>query len=299
MVVCSTTSIHPASEPAFLTGFWQRAGLQRSALPRFGPALGITLVWLSLFVLLPLAALLAAPMAMGWKAMLHVLTEPRTLAAFRLSFGSAALAAMIDLPLGLLLAWVLVRVRLPGWQILDGLIDLPFALPTAVAGITLTALYSVNGWLGAPLARLGVQVAYTPAGILLAMVFVGLPFVVRTAQPVLRDLPADIEESAQTLGATRWQIGLRVILPSLLPALITGFGLAFARGVGEYGSVIFIAGNMPMISEIVPLLVVIKLQQFDYAGASCIGLAMLLCAAICLALIAAIERRVAALQPAQ
>jgi sulfate transport system permease protein len=258
----------------------------------------VTLVWLSLIVLLPLAALIAEPFAMGWQGMARVLLDPRSLAAFRLSFGAAGLAALIDLPLGLLLAWVLVRVRLPGWRVLDGLIDLPFALPTAVAGITLTALYSPNGWLGGPLARLGVRVAYTPAGVLLAMVFVGLPFVVRTTEPVLRDLPADVEESAQTLGATPWQIAWRVILPSLSPALITGFGLAFARGVGEYGSVIFIAGNLPMISEIVPLLVVIKLQQFDYAGATTIGLAMLAAAALCLAGISALERRVSALQPA-
>jgi sulfate transport system permease protein len=255
------------------------------------------MLWLSLLVLLPLAALLVRPFEIGWEGILRVLAQPRTVAAFKLSFGTALLAALVDLPLGLLLAWVLVRVRLPGWQILDGLIDMPFALPTAVAGITLSTLYSANGWIGAPLRMLGVTVAYTPLGILVAMVFVGLPFVVRTTEPVLRDLPADIEEAAATLGASPWYITRRVVLPCLLPSLVTGFGLAFARGVGEYGSVIFIAGNLPMVSEIVPLLVVIKLQEFDYAGATCIGLSMLLLAALCLGLISLIERRISALQP--
>ncbi len=256
------------------------------------------MLWVSLLVLLPLAALLVRPFDIGWQGILHILTQPRTVAAFRLSFGAAFVAALIDLPLGLLLAWVLVRVRLPGWQILDGLIDLPFALPTAVAGITLTTLYGANGWIGVPLQAIGLKVAYTPLGILIAMVFVGLPFVVRTAEPVLRDLPRDVEEAAATLGASPWHIVRHVVLPCLLPSLITGFGLAFARGVGEYGSVIFIAGNLPMVSEIAPLLVVIKLQEFDYAGATCIGLTMLLVAGLCLGLLSLVERRVTALQPA-
>ena len=273
------------------------AGSRRSALPLFGPALGVTMLWVSLLVLLPLAALLARPFDIGWDGILRILTQPRTVAAFRLSFGTAFLAALVDLPLGLLLAWVLVRVRLPGWQILDGLIDLPFALPTAVAGITLTTLYGPNGWIGAPLQALGVKVAYTPLGILVAMVFVGLPFVVRTAEPVLRDLSKDVEEAAATLGASPRRIVRHVVLPLLVPSFIAGFGLAFARGVGEYGSVIFIAGNLPMVSEIAPLLVVIKLQEFDYAGATCIGLSMLLASGLCLGLLSVIERRVAALQP--
>ena len=269
---------------------------RRSALPFFGPSLGLAMLWVSLLVLLPLAALLARPFDIGWAGILRILTQPRTVAAFKLSFGTAFLAALIDLPLGLLLAWVLVRVRLPGWRILDGLIDLPFALPTAVAGITLTTLYGPNGWIGAPLQAIGIQVAYTPLGILVAMVFVGLPFVVRTAEPVLRDLPRDVEEAAATLGASPWRIVRHVVLPCLLPSFIAGFGLAFARGVGEYGSVIFIASNLPMVSEIAPLLVVIKLQEFDYAGATCIGLSMLLVAALCLSLLSLVERRVTALQ---
>jgi sulfate transport system permease protein len=215
-------------------------------------------------------------------------------AALRLSFGCAALAALIDLPLGLLLAWVLTRLRFPGRRLLDSLVDLPFALPTAVAGITLTDLFGPHGLLGAPLAQAGIKVAYTPAGIMVALVFVGIPFVVRTTEPVLRDLPPEMEEAAATLGAAPWQALLRVVLPALAPALLVSFGLAFARGVGEYGSVIFIAGNMPMVSEIAPLLIVTRLQEFDYSGAACIGMAMLVGALLVLSALTFAQRRLEA-----
>ncbi len=249
------------------------------AIPGFGLAFGITLVWLSVIVLVPLSALAIRPWELGVGGVWESLTDPRVLAALRLSFGAALLAAAIDLPLGLLLAWALVRLRFPGRGLLDAMVDLPFALPTAVAGIALTALLAPNGWLGAPLAAaFGWKVAFTPWGVVAALIFVGLPFVTRTVEPVLRDLGAEAEEAAATLGATRPQALLRVVLPALLPALLAGFGLAFARAVGEYGSVIFIAGNMPMVSEIAPLLIVVRLEQFDYAGAAAVGLAMLLLA---------------------
>jgi sulfate transport system permease protein len=273
------------------------AGIPRGTptLPGRGITLGITLAWLSLIVLVPLVALALRPWELGVAGVLRSLAEPRVLAALRLSFGAALLAALIDLPLGLLLAWVLVRTRFPGRRTMDALIDLPFALPTAVAGITLTTLYAPTGWIGAPLAALGVQVAYTPLGILVALAFVGIPFVVRTVEPVLRTVAPEVEESAATLGARPWQIARRVILPALTPALLTGFGLAFARAVGEYGSVIFIAGNMPLRSEIAPLLIVIRLQQFDYAGAAALGLAMLLAALLCLAAIGGLRRHLSPL----
>jgi sulfate transport system permease protein len=204
-----------------------------------------------------------------------MLRDPRVVAAFRVSFGIAFIAALINAVVGLLIAWVLVRYRFPGRRLIDGLVDLPFALPTAVAGIALATLYADSGWIGALLARFGIDIAFTPLGILVALVFIGLPFVVRTVQPVLADLAPDAEEAALTLGATRWQIFRRVVLPALLPGVLTGMSLAFARGLGEYGSVIFIAGNMPGVSEIVPLLIVIKLEQFDYPGAAAIGVAML------------------------
>jgi sulfate transport system permease protein len=204
-----------------------------------------------------------------------MLRDPRVVAAFRVSFGIAFIAALINAVVGLLIAWVLVRYRFPGRRLIDGLVDLPFALPTAVAGIALATLYADSGWIGALLARFGIDIAFTPLGILVALVFIGLPFVVRTVQPVLADLAPDAEEAALTLGATRRQIFGRVVLPALLPGVLTGMSLAFARGLGEYGSVIFIAGNMPGVSEIVPLLIVIKLEQFDYPGAAAIGVAML------------------------
>jgi sulfate transport system permease protein len=247
------------------------------AIPGFGLAFGITAAWLGLIVLVPLAALAIRPWELGPAGVLASVTDARVLAALQLSFGAALLASLVNLPLGMLIAWALVRLRFPGRMLLDGAVDLPFALPTAVAGIALTALFAPNGWLGAPLAALfGWKVAFTPAGVLVALAFVGLPFIVRSVEPVLRDLAADAEEAAATLGATRAQTLWRVVLPALLPAALTGFGLAFARAVGEYGSVIFIAGNMPMVSEIAPLLIVIRLEQFDYAGAAAVGLAMLL-----------------------
>ena len=263
----------------------------RSALPGFSPTLAVTLGWVGLVVVVPLTALVLRAASLGPAGVLASLAQPRVYAALRLSFGEAALAAAVALPLGLLLAWVLVRQRFPGRRLLDGLVDLPFALPTAVAGITLTDLFAGNGLLGAPLARLGVKVAYTPLGILVALVFVSIPFVVRTTEPVLRDLPPQMEEAAQTLGAAPWQTLWRVVLPALAPALLVSFGLAFARGVGEYGSVIFIAGNMPMRSEIAPLLIVTRLQEFDYAGAACIGVAMLAGSLVVLSALTALQRR--------
>ncbi|WP_337187096.1 sulfate ABC transporter permease subunit CysT [Phenylobacterium sp.] len=259
------------SAPSRLRHRWK----QPSILPGFPLAMGWTLTWLGLIVVLPLTALILRPWELGLGGVWATLTEPRVLAALRLSFGAAALAALTNLPLGLLVAWTLTRYEFPGRRIVDAFVDLPFALPTAVAGIALTALYAPTGPLGAPLAAAGIQVAYTPIGIYLALMFIGLPFVVRTVQPVLQDLDREVEEAAQTLGATHLQRFGLVILPAVLPALISGFSLAFARAVGEYGSVIFIAGNMPLKSEIAPLLIVIKLEQYDYAGAAAVGLAML------------------------
>jgi len=246
-----------------------------SIIPGFGLALGITLFYLGLIVLIPLGALLLQAGGVGWEKFWVEFSAPRTLAAFRVSFGTATAAACINAVFGLLVAWALVRYRFPGRRLVDSLIDLPFALPTAVAGIALTSLYSDSGWIGSWLASLGVKVAFTPLGILVALVFVGLPFVVRTVEPVLQDLDCEMEEAAALLGAARWHIVWRVILPPLLPALLTGATLAFARAIGEYGSVIFIAGNMPGISEILPLLIVIKLEQFDYAGATVVATLML------------------------
>lgn len=248
----------------------------RHALPGFGLALGITLAWLGLVVLVPLAALALKPWEIGLAGVARVLLDERVRAALGLSFGAAFVAGLASVPLGLLFAWVITRYRFPGRALLDAAIDLPFALPTAVAGLALTALLATNGWAGAPLHEaFGWRIAFTPAGIVVALIFVAVPFVARTVEPVLRDLPRDAEEAAATLGATRWQVMIRVVLPALRPALITGFALGFARAVGEYGSVIFIAGNMPMVSEIAPLLIVVKLEQFDYAAAAAIGVAML------------------------
>jgi sulfate/thiosulfate transport system permease protein len=252
-----------------------RSWRQPSIIPGFGLTLGITLSYLGLIVLIPLGALVLQATGVGWDKLWSELTSPRVLAAFRVSFGIAIGAALLNAVFGLLVAWVLVRYRFSGRRFVDSLIDLPFALPTAVAGIALAALYSDSGWVGQWLALLGVKVAFTPLGILVALVFVGLPFVVRTVEPVLRDLDREIEEAAALLGASRRQIVARVILPPVLPALITGTTLAFARAIGEYGSVIFIAGNMPGISEILPLLIVIKLEQFDYAGATVLATLML------------------------
>lgn len=257
--------------PSARTWRWRPA----SVLPGFGLTLGITLFYLSAVVLIPLAALLLKPWTLGLDGFLVLLGDPRVLAALKLSFGGAAVAAILNAVFGLITAWVLTRYKFPGRRLLDALVDLPFALPTAVAGIALSALYAPNGWLGAPLAHLGLKVSYTPLGVIVALTFVGLPFVVRTLQPVLANLSGEVEEAAATLAATRWQTFSRVLLPALTPALLTGATLAFARAAGEYGSVIFIAGNLPAVSEIAPLLIVIKLEQYDYAGASAIGVIML------------------------
>ncbi|HJU32007.1 MAG TPA: sulfate ABC transporter permease subunit CysT [Hyphomicrobiaceae bacterium] len=248
---------------------------QPSALPGFGMAFGYTVLYLGLIVLLPLAALGLKASELGLGGVLALAAEPRVSAALWTSFGLSLAAAAVNVVFGLLVAWVLVRYRFPGSRMFDAAIDLPFALPTAVAGIALAALYAPNGWLGSLLAPLGIKIAYTPAGIFIALVFVGLPFVVRTVQPVLADFERELEEASATLGATRVQTVLHVVLPPLLPAVLTGFAMAFARAVGEYGSVIFIAGNIPFVSEIAPLLIVTRLEEYDYAAATAIGMIML------------------------
>ena len=247
----------------------------RSALPGFGLALGFTLTYLGLVVLLPLSTIFARSAGLGWHAFWEVVTSPRVLASYRLSFTASLIGAAVNSVFGVLAAWVLVRYKFPGRRLVDALVDLPFALPTAVAGIALTTLYAPNGWMGSRLAPLGIQVAYAPLGVILALTFIGLPFVVRTVQPVLQDLEVDVEEAAASLGASRGQIFWRVVLPMLGPAILTGFALAFARAIGEYGSVVFISGNMPMKTEIAPLLIMTKLEQFDYPGATAIAVVML------------------------
>jgi sulfate transport system permease protein len=247
----------------------------RGVLPGFGPTLGYTLVYLSLLVLIPLSAVFIKTLALSWDDFWTIVSAPRVVATYRLSFGAAFLAASFNALFGLILAWVLVRYDFPGRRLVDALIDLPFALPTAVAGIALTSLYASNGWIGALLAPLGIKVAFTPLGVLVALVFIGIPFVVRTVQPVLEDLDLELEEAATSLGASRLQTFTKVLLPILLPALLTGFALAFARAVGEYGSVIFIAGNIPMVSEITPLVIITKLEQYDVTGATALALVML------------------------
>ncbi|HYZ21438.1 MAG TPA: sulfate ABC transporter permease subunit CysT [Rhodopila sp.] len=276
---------------ALLRSTLGRSPLARSALPGFAPALSVALGWVSLIVVLPLLSLAVRPWELGLGGVVQSLAEPRVLAALRVSFGTAAIAAAVNVPFGLLIAWVMVRYRFPGRGLADSLIDMPLALPTAVAGIALTALFSAKGWIGAWLAPLGIKVAYTPLGIVVALVFVGLPFVVRTLEPVLMDLPLEAEEAAATLGASRSQTLRRVVLPALAPALLAGFAAALARGVGEYGSVIFIAGNMPMISEIAPLLIVIRLEQLNYAGAAALGLLMLAISFAILLLLNALQGR--------
>jgi len=247
-----------------------------SVLPGFGLTLGFTVSYLSVIVLVPLAALIVKSSGLGWSGFWTAVTTPRVLAAFQVSFGLSFAAALTNAVFGFLVAWVLVRYDFPGKRLVDALVDLPFALPTAVAGIALSALYAPNGWLGKPLDDLfSLKVAFTPLGIAIALTFIGLPFVVRTVQPILQDLPPEEEEAAASLGASRLQTFGSVILPAILPALVTGFALSFARGIGEYGSVIFIAGNMPGLTEILPLLIVIKLEQYDYAGAAAVGTAML------------------------
>lgn len=258
---------------------------QHSILPGFNLALGFTLLYLSLIVLIPLSAAFIRTAELSWPDFWSIITTPRVLASYRLTFGASFAAALVNALFGLLVAWVLVRYHFPGKKFVDALVDLPFALPTAVAGIALTALYAGNGWIGQYLEPLGIKVAFTPLGIFVALTFIGLPFVVRTVQPVLEDVEAELEEAAATLGANRWQTFTRVIFPAIFPALMTGFALAFARAIGEYGSVIFIAGNMPMISEITPLLIITKLEQYDYAGATALSVVMLVISFILLLII--------------
>jgi sulfate transport system permease protein len=248
----------------------------RSVLPGFGLSLGITCTYLSLVVLLPLATVFARTSELSGSALWAIVTSPRVMASYRVTFGASFVAALINTVFGLLVGWVLVRYRFPGRRVVDAMVDLPFALPTAVAGIALTTLYTSNGWIGSRLDLLGIKVAYTWLGITVALVFIGLPFVVRTVQPVLDDLEVEVEEAAASLGAQRWQTFTRVVFPTIAPALLTGFALAFARAIGEYGSVVFIAGNMPMKTEIVPLLIITKLEQYDYAGATAIAMVMLI-----------------------
>ena len=249
---------------------------QRSqVLPGFGLSLGFTLAYVSFIVLIPLSAVFIKSFGIGWDGLWEILTSERILKSLQLSFSAALIAATVNVIFGLLLAWCLVRYSFPGKRIVDALVDLPFALPTAVAGIALTSLYAKNGWIGQYLEPLGIHVAYTPLGITLALIFIGLPFVVRTVQPVLSDIETELEEAASALGANRWQTISKVILPILFPALLTGFALAFARGVGEYGSVIFIAGNMPYKTEIAPLMIISRLEEYDYAGATTIAVVML------------------------
>jgi len=245
-------------------------------LPGFGLTLGFTLFYLALIVLIPLSAVFLKTFTMTWEAFWSAVTSARVMASYRLTFGASLIGALLNVVFGGIVAWVLVRYRFPGKRFIDALVDLPFALPTAVAGITLTALYSSNGWIGEYLEKAGIKVAFTPLGVVVALTFIGLPFVVRTVQPVLEDAERELEEAAASLGATPWQTFWRVILPNLLPALLTGFALAFARATGEYGSVIFIAGNMPMVSEITPLFIITKLEQYDYAGATAIAVVMLI-----------------------
>ncbi|CAI3100078.1 MULTISPECIES: sulfate ABC transporter permease subunit CysT [Acinetobacter] len=249
---------------------------QRSrVLPGFGLSLGFTLAYVSFIVLIPLAAVFIKSFGIGWDGLWEILTSERILKSLQLSFSSALIAAFINVVFGLLLAWCLVRYNFPGKRLVDALVDLPFALPTAVAGIALTSLYAPTGWIGQYLVPLGIEVAYTPIGITLALVFIGIPFIVRTVQPVLSDIETELEEAASALGANRWQTITKIILPILLPALFTGFALAFARGVGEYGSVIFIAGNQPFKTEIAPLMIISRLEEYDYAGATTIAAVML------------------------
>lgn len=259
-------------------------GAQR-VLPGFGLTLGYTLFYLSVIVLIPIVALFLKTFELTWEQFWTAVSAPRVVASYKLTFGASLLAAFVNLVFGLLVAWVLVRYQFPGKKIVDALVDLPFALPTAVAGISLTALLAGNGWVGQFMEPLGIQLAFNPNGIVIALIFIGLPFVVRTVQPVLEDSEKELEEAATSLGASRWQIFYKVLLPTITPALLTGFAMAFARALGEYGSVIFIAGNMPMVSEITPLIIIGKLEQYDYAGATAVAVVMLFFAFIMLLVI--------------
>ena len=279
------SAVIPAAPPGVAPA--RRAS--RKVLPGFGLTLGYTLFYLSIIVLIPLSALLFKTFTLTWDQFVTAVTSPRVMASYRLTFGASLLAALVNLVFGLLVAWVLVRYKFPGKKIVDALVDLPFALPTAVAGISLTALLAGNGWIGQYLEPLGIKLAFTPGGVVIALIFIGLPFVVRTVQPVLEDAEKELEEAATSLGATRLQIFTRVILPHIAPALLTGFAMAFARAIGEYGSVIFIAGNMPMISEITPLIIIGKLEQYDYAGATAVAVVLLVISFVLLLIINALQ----------
>ena len=266
----------------------RRRGARR-VLPGFGLTLGYTLFYLSIIVLIPLSALVFKTFSLTWPQFWEAISAPRVVASYQLTFGASLIAALVNLVFGLLIAWVLVRYEFPGKKIVDALVDLPFALPTAVAGISLTALLAGNGWVGQYLEPLGIQLAFKPAGIVIALIFIGLPFVVRTVQPVLQDTEKELEEAASSLGANRWQIFTKVIFPTITPALLTGFAMSFARAVGEYGSVIFIAGNVPMVSEITPLIIIGKLEQYDYAGATAVAVVMLVISFVLLLVINALQ----------
>jgi sulfate transport system permease protein len=273
IALSSQLQMQAALEPARAR---RRAHTRRSIIPGFGLTMGFTLAWLSLIVLIPLSALFLRAAGLGWGQFLAVGFSERAMAAYRISIGTAFAATLVNGVFGLLTAWVFVRYPFPGKRLLNAMVDLPFALPTAVAGIALTALYSSNGWIGRLLDPLGIKVAYTPLGITIALIFIGLPFIVRSVEPVLADVSVDVEDAAISLGARPWQVFMRVILPAITPALLTGFALALARGIGEYGSVIFIAGNMPFKSEIAPLLIVTELEQYNYADATAIAVVLLL-----------------------
>jgi sulfate transport system permease protein len=264
---------------------------QRHVLPGFGISLGFTVLYLSLLVLIPLSMLFWRTLSLDWPAFVQAVASPRVVASYRLTFGCALLGATINAVFGLIVAWVLVRYKFPGHRLVDAMVDLPFALPTAVAGIALTAIYAPNGWIGKWFAPHDIKIAFAPAGVLIALTFIGLPFVVRTLQPVLEELDPDVEEAAASLGANRWQTFWQVILPTLIPAWLTGFALAFARALGEYGSVVFISGNMPMKTEITPLLIITKLEQYDYAGATAIATVMLIASFIILLFINFLQSR--------
>jgi sulfate transport system permease protein len=269
----SLASTSSQSTPPAPAGRWRV--VNRRVLPGFGLTLGFTLLYLSLIIMLPLAAAFVKTAGLTWLEFWGHVSSPRVVASYRLTFGASFAAAAFNVPCGVILAWVLVRYQFPGRRIMDALVDLPFALPTAVAGIALTSIYAKNGWLGQYLEPLGIKVAYSPIGVWVALTFIGLPFVVRTVQPILEELEPELEEAAASLGATRLQTLRRVVLPALVPAILTGFALAFARAIGEYGSVVFISGNMPMRTEITPLLIITKLEQYDYAGATALAVVML------------------------
>jgi sulfate/thiosulfate transport system permease protein len=283
--MAGTAASVAAPPPAAASG----RGGSKKVLPGFNLTLGYTLLYLSLIVLIPLSALVFKSLTLTGAQFWDAISSPRVLASYRLTFGASFAAAVVNVLFGLLVAWVLVRYSFPGKRIVDALVDLPFALPTAVAGISLTALLAGNGWIGQYLEPLGIKLAFNPNGVVIALIFIGLPFVVRTVQPVLEDTERELEEAAMSLGATRWQTFSRVIFPSIAPALLTGFAMAFARAVGEYGSVIFIAGNMPMVSEITPLIIIGKLEQYDYAGATAVAVVMLIISFILLLVINALQ----------